>query len=90
MKLNRITFAEVLPGLRLRMRFADGFTGTAPLADTVRIGGALATVRDNPNRFSVAPGGRAVVWIDAAGDEVDLCADALRLLAEGTVSRAAE
>lgn len=90
MKLHRITAAEMLPGLRLRLAFDDGFHGIAPLAETVAIGGALTAVRDNPKAFAVGQGGRALVWADADGEEVDLCADALRLLAERSAAQAAE
>ncbi len=90
MTLNRIVAAEMLPGLCLRLQFADGFAGIAALADTVRIGGVLGAIGDHPESFRIVEGGRAVVWTDADGDEIDLCADALRLLAEGAAVRAAE
>ena len=80
----------MLPGLRLRLAFDDGFRGIAPLAETVAIGGALTAVRDNPEGLAVSQNGRAVVWIDTGGEEVDLCADALRLLAEESAEQAAE
>jgi hypothetical protein len=36
----------------------------------------------DPDGFAVSEHGRALVWIDADGDEVDLSADTLRLMAE--------
>jgi hypothetical protein len=90
MKLHRITAAEMLPGFRVSLTFDDGFHGIAPLAETVAIGGALTAIRDNPAAFRVEQEGRAVVWTDTDGEEVDLCADALRLLAERSAAQAAE
>ncbi len=66
MTLNRIVSGEMLPGLRLRLHFADGFAGTAALAETVRVGGALEVIRDHPDRFSIVRG-RARGCVDRCG-----------------------
>jgi len=42
--------------------------------------GVLSVIRDRPADVTVAQGGRALLWLTDAGDEVDLDADALRLL----------
>jgi hypothetical protein len=90
MELHRIVAAEMLSGLRLRLRFEDGFQGIASLAETVRAGGVLTAISDNPTGFSVIENGRAIAWRYVDGDDVDLCADALRRLAEHAAARAAE
>lgn len=82
MDLQRIAKAEVVPDLRLRLTFADGYQGTADLAPLVARGGAFTVIAADPSGFTVTPDGRAVAWRDADGDDVDLCADALRLMAE--------
>jgi putative hemolysin len=89
MELARIVSAEMLPGLRLTLRFADGGEGVAELAPLVTTGPALAAIAANPAGFTIAQGGRAIAWQDADGEEVDLCADALRRLI-GTARAAAE
>ena len=90
MNLQRIIAAEMLPGLRLRLRFADGFDGVVSLAGTVREGEALRIVRDRPAAFAVTQAGRAIAWTGPDGEEADFCADALRLMAEPAAVRAAE
>jgi len=82
MDMQRIATAAMLPGLRLRLTFADGFQGIADMATLAASGGALAVVAVDPFGFTITQNGRAVAWLDADGDEVDLCADALRLMAE--------
>ena len=78
MELARIVSAEMLPGLRLSVRFADGAEGVADLAPLVAQGSALAAIAAAPAAFAITQGGRAIAWRDADGEEVDLCADALR------------
>ncbi len=90
MELHRIVAAEMLPALRLRLQFDDGFQGVASLAEMVQAGGVLTAISDKPFEFSVIENGRAVAWKHADGDDVDLCADALRRFAEHAAARAAE
>lgn len=90
MRMHRIEAAQMLPELNLFLTFDDGFSGVANLAETARKGGALMAIRSNPDGFAIASGGRSIVWLDAAGDEVDLCADALRIMAEAAAAKAAE
>lgn len=80
MELQRIVAAEMQPGLRLVLRFADGTEGVAALASVVAQGGALAAIAAAPGAFTITQAGRAIAWRDADGEEVDLCADALRRL----------
>ena len=90
MILQRILAAEALPGPRLRLRFADGFHGIVPLAALLRQGGVFTAIAAHPDRFAIAPSGRALVWTDADGEEIDLCADALRRMAASVAGEAAE
>jgi len=90
MEIHRIVAAEMLPGLRLRLRFEDGFQGVASLTEVVQAGGVLTAISDKPTEFTVINNGRAIAWKHVDGDDVDLCADALRQLAEHAVVKAAE
>jgi hypothetical protein len=82
MELHTIAAADALPGQRLRLTFADGFQGVVDLAAIAARGGVLSVLATDPGGFAVSEHGRALVWVDADGDEVDLCADALRQMAE--------
>lgn len=87
MELQHIEAAEWIGALRFRLRFADGAVGIVDLAPELGDDpGVLAVIRDRPEGFTIAPYGRALVWRDDQGDDVDLCADALRL---GMEARAA-
>ncbi len=77
--MERITLAEMLPGYRLRLRFADGAEGVAELAPLVAIGGVYAAIAAAPDAVRIGPRGRSVEWPGADGEAVDFCADALRL-----------
>lgn len=90
MRMHRIKSARMLPGLNLSLTFADGFSGIANLSETAQKGGVLAVIHSNPEGFAISPGGRSIIWLDKDGDEVDLCADALRIMAETATTRAAE
>ena len=78
--LTRITDAEALPGYRLRLRYADGMAGVVDMSRTVAKGGVFAALEGTrfPS-FTITQGGRAVCWLDDAGNEVDFDVDALRL-----------
>ena len=83
MDMQRIVTAETLAGLRMRLVFADGFQGIVDLSALTARGGVLAADPAGfPAGFSVSDHGRVLAWRDADGDEVDLCADALRQMAE--------
>ncbi len=87
---HHIVQAEMLAGPSLRIRFDDGFIGTARLEPLIDCGGVFAAIAAQPERFAIVQNGRALAWIDADGEEIDLCADALRLMAETTAAQAAE
>ncbi len=87
--MQRIVAAEMQPGFRLRLRFADGLEGIADFAPLVARGGVYAAIAAAPEAVRIGPRGRSVEWPDGAGDTVDFCADALRLEIEGRSSAAA-
>jgi hypothetical protein len=89
MELQRIPSAEMLPGLRLSLRFADGAEGIADLIPVIARGAALAAIAAAPAALTITQGGRAVAWHDVDGEEIDLCADALRRMI-GSARTAAE
>ena len=89
MRMHQIESARMLPGLNLSLTFADGFSGIANLSETAQKGGVLAVIHSNPGDLR-SPGGRSIIWLDKDGDEVDLCADALRIMAGTATTRAAE
>jgi hypothetical protein len=83
MELAQIEAVEWIGGERFRLHFADGVTGIVDLGPELGDDpGALAVVREKPGSVTVAPRGRALVWPDPNGEEVDLCADALRRMME--------
>ncbi len=80
-QFQRIETAEWIGNVRFRLRFADGTAGVVDLAPELGDEpGVLSVIRDRPADVAVAQGGRALLWLTDAGDEVDLDADALRLL----------
>ena len=81
--------AELLAGPSLRLHFEDGFVGIARLDPLIRCGGVFAAIAAQPERFAIVQNGRALAWVDADGEEIDLCADALRQMAEVTAAQAA-
>jgi hypothetical protein len=82
MDMHTIKAADALPGCRVRLTFEDGFQGVVDLAAIAARGGVLSVLAIDPAGFAISEHGRALVWGDADGDEVDLCADALRQMAE--------
>lgn len=89
MDLHKIVAASISAGHRLSLTFDDGFHGIVSLDAIAARGGVLAVLATDPYGFVIAPHGRALVWHDADGDEVDLCADALRSMAEADRQAAA-
>ena len=91
MELQHIEAAEWIGALRFRLRFADGAEGIVDLAPELGDDpGVLAVIRDRPEGFAIAPHGRALVWRDDAGEDVDMDADTLRLLCKPRRRAAAE
>lgn len=80
-QFQHIETAEWIGNVRFRLRFTDGTAGVVDLAPELGDEpGVLSIIRDRPADVAVAQGGRALLWLTDAGDEVDLDADALRLL----------
>jgi hypothetical protein len=80
----RLVSAEPIGGYRLRLRYSDGFVGEVDFSATVARSGIFAFMGD-PDRFEkvqVAHAGSALLWVDDQGDDIDFCADALRMQAE--------
>ena len=67
------------------LTFADGYKATFNFQGLPDEGEIFAPLRD-PALFRTAhpgSGGGSLEWITPEGDEIDLCADALRMEAEG-------
>lgn len=77
--MERIVEAQMMPGYRLRLRFADGLDGVAELAPLVARGGVYAAIAAAPQAVRIGMRGRSVEWPGLDGEAVDFCADALRL-----------
>ena len=79
MKVLKLIHAEPLPAYRLRLRYADGFTGVVDLSHLVGKGVfELWTDAEAFGRLSIGTAGE-IRW----SDEVDLCADAMCLKITG-------
>ena len=79
-----IETATPLDSWRLRLRYRDGFEGEVALRHLIEADGVFSFLRDTSQCATVQIGedGRWLYWTDPDGDEVDLCADALRHEAE--------
>ena len=67
------------------LTFADGYKAAFNLQRLLDIGKVFLPLRD-PSFFRTAhpgPGGGSLEWLTPAGVEIDLCADTLRMEAEG-------
>jgi hypothetical protein len=80
----RLTSAEPIGGYRLRLRYSDGFVGEVDFAETIARGGIFAFMGEAEKfkNVQVAHAGSALLWVDDQGDDIDFCADALRMQAE--------
>jgi len=85
-KLGQVIVAvEVETPPLVMLKFADGFKSKLDLQRLLDVGKVFAPLRD-PNLFRTAhpgSGGRPLEWIAPDGSEIDLCADTLRMEAEG-------
>ena len=91
MILRTIRSADPLPASRIRLVWGDGSNSVVNLAPLLAKGGVFAFLSEPATFNAVAVGerGRTLVWHDPQGDEIDLCADALWLLAhEGAIEAA--
>jgi len=69
----------------VELSFADGFRATMNLQRLLDIGKVFEPLRDEAFFRSAHPGplGGSLEWLMPDGYEIDLCADALRMEAEG-------
>ena len=67
------------------LTFADGYKATFNFQGLPDEGEVFAPLRDPALFWTAHPGsgGGSLEWITPEGDEIDLCADALRMEAEG-------
>ena len=67
------------------LTFADGYTATLNLQRLLDTGKVFAPLRDLAFFRTAHPGSRgsSLEWLTPEGDEIDLCADTLRMEAEG-------
>jgi hypothetical protein len=82
MKLHTITYAKPLDAGRLQIFFDDDWGPVIDLSPLLAQGGVFEPLRDF-ERFAaveVGPRGRTLLW-RVGDDDVDLCADALWLMA---------
>lgn len=78
-KLQSIDAAEWTGGLSFRLRFADGWAGVADLAaEPPPASHAARVIAATASSMRVVARGRALVWTDADGEEVDIDAETLR------------
>jgi hypothetical protein len=67
------------------LTFQDGFAKQLDFSRLLTIGKVFTPLRD-PQFFKTAhtsPDGRVLEWLTIDGDEIDMCADSLRMEAEG-------
>jgi hypothetical protein len=78
--LQRIAALSPEAGCRLRITYADGFTGVVDLAALAESGGVFARLRDAAyfGQVRIGDDRRYIEW----PGELDMCADALRMQAE--------
>ena len=76
----RITALSPEADRRLRLTYADGFTSVVDLAPLSKRGGVFARLKDADcfGQVRVSDDGRYIEW----AEELDMCADALRMQAE--------
>jgi hypothetical protein len=82
--MYHIETATPLDEGRIKLRFRDGFEGEVSVRPLIQKAGVFAFL-DDVARFRdvrIGEDGRWIYWYDSEGDEVDLCADALRFEAE--------
>ena len=93
MKLgNRIVAVEVLSFPVVKLTYSDAFIAVMDFSEKISWGEAMLPLR-NPEVFKTAhigSGGASLEWFGPGGEEIDFCADALRLEAEALGTSAAE
>lgn len=79
MTLHVIEKAKPQADFTVELVFGDGRAGVVDFRPVIAQGGVFRAL-DDPARFAsmkIGQRGRTLVWIDADGDEIDFCADAL-------------
>jgi hypothetical protein len=69
----------------VHLTFQDGYSKKMDFSHLLKIGKVFTPLQD-PQFFKTAHAasdGRALEWLTADGDEIDMCADSLRMEAEG-------
>jgi hypothetical protein len=82
---QRIVAVDVPAFPIVKLTFADGYEATLNFSRCIERGPAVAPLKD-PSLFKTAhpgSGGGSLEWIGPNGEEIDFCADALRMEAEG-------
>jgi hypothetical protein len=82
---RRIVKVETLPDLHVRVTYDDGFSGTLDFRPYIEWGDAAKPLRD-PALFArahIGPGGVSLAWTASDGQDIDFCADAVRMDLEG-------
>ncbi len=90
MQLHTMTDVKPTGAAMLQIFFDDGSAPEVDLSSMLAQGGVFEPLRD-PARFNaveVGPRGRTLVW-HVGKDVVDLCADALWLMAHSEAARSA-
>ena len=82
---QRIVAVNAAKSPLVELTFADGYKATLDLQRLLDAGKVFAPLRDEAFFRTAHPGshGASLEWVTPAGDEIDLCADALRMEAEG-------
>lgn len=82
--LQKIASVEVPKFPFVRLTYEDGFTATIDFSTKIAWGEAMVPLRD-PELFATAhvgSRGSSLEWIGPDGEQIDFCADALRMEAE--------
>lgn len=82
---QQIVSVEVPSPPMVALTFADGLKATLDLQRLLDVGKVFEPLGEAAFFCTAHPGsgGRSLEWITAEGAEIDLCADALRMEAEG-------
>jgi hypothetical protein len=91
MKLHRISRVEALRHPVVRVTFDDGLAGELDLTDEIATQPLFAPLRDEAlfQAVAVDETGRSFGWnVREPGEEIDLCADAVRIHCETRIVEA--
>ena len=82
---QRIVAVDASSSPHVVLTFADGYEAKLNLQCLLDVGKIFAPLRDSAFFRTAHPGngGSSLEWLTPDGEEIDLCADALRMEAEG-------